>query len=725
MNSIRSIFPRSPRVDPPVPRQIGHYEVIERLGTGVAAQVFLTRRRAGGGFQRLYALKVLHPHLTRCERSMELFFEEARIAARLHHHNVASIVDMEASPRAHYVAMDYVEGCTLAELLRHTGTYRPARMVVPILIDLLAGLHAAHELRALDGKPLRLVHRGVSPQNVLLGTDGVARVGDFGVARTRRQRVHTAPGVLRGHLGFSAPEQVLGKPLDPRTDVFSAGAVLWTALVGRSPFEGADAGQTVEQVLRTEVPVPSGEDANVPACLDRICLRALGRDMNMRYSSALQMARDLREVALEHDLLGSPVEVSDWVRRAMGDTLRRRTELIRGLEYPGSAVSTARTGGQVPRLPGLPPTLAQAARRALKAGGSMRFLALERPTKEPLTRDCDAADVAPELPDFDDIKSAKEDHDVAPGASTSRSGAGTNLLLPPPAPTAGGRHVDGSTHHPVGTQAPDVTLLPRLSPLPRATGLLRWRFLRNLLATWIAPLRVDGAFRRTAPRLAWALAATTWGCVFAVVLGVGLAPDPTASLRTVPLGVAPGEVVEAPGASDVGEVTLAVAPVPATEPRAALALEPRPGRLTVVLGPAVAEPLPAPSHEEVEAQPRDRTPIDTAVQPAQGADKGTGAPTAGGSTRPVLAGAAPRPATPRDEASQLPGAVRFDPVRCKEFIEAAVGGVVSSRMLAAASTGLEQRALRERRERCRRRRARLRRQRIQAERLRSIPPNPF
>lgn len=312
----------------PLPERIGDYEVLDLLGSGQTGQVYLARRTGEAGFQRLYALKVLHPHLTADARAMELFFEEATIAARLHHHNVASIVDMAAGRPEYYVAMDYIEGCTLAELLERTGDYHPARLVTPIMIDLLTGLHAAHELRGADGQTLNLVHRDVSPHNVLLGTDGVGRMADFGIAKTRRQQEPTAPGQVRGRMGYSAPEQMMGKPMDSRADVFSAGVVLWTALTGQPLFEGANVCETLEAVLRLDVRPPSTVDPRVPQCLDGVCLKALQQDPADRYQTALEMAKDLRSIAFENNVLAGALEVGEWVDQTFSAELSARRRIV-------------------------------------------------------------------------------------------------------------------------------------------------------------------------------------------------------------------------------------------------------------------------------------------------------------------------------------------------------------------------------------------------------------
>lgn len=314
-----------------LPARIGPYEVLDTLGSGGMAQVFLVRRSGEAGFQRLYALKCLRSDLSTCPKSMEMFRDEAHIASRLHHNNVTSVVDVGRDGDRHYAVMDYVEGCTMLSMLRHSPSQRPARLLIPIILDLLHGLHAAHTLSSVEGEPLNLVHRDVSPSNVLLGTDGVARLADFGIAMTSLPRIDTDPNLFRGKLEFAAPEQLTcdAKRLDPRTDVFAVGAVMWSALTGEALFGGTTLDETMRNVLHADIQPPSRRLLQPPACLDRVCLKALKREKNKRYATALEMAEDLRAVALENNLLASREEVGQWVRKASATSLQRRRSLLR------------------------------------------------------------------------------------------------------------------------------------------------------------------------------------------------------------------------------------------------------------------------------------------------------------------------------------------------------------------------------------------------------------
>ena len=220
---------------------------------------------------------------------------------------------------------------------------------MPILIGALNGLTAAHSLEDDDGNPVGLVHRDVSPQNILVGIDGDARITDFGIAKARARISSTEPGMLKGKLCYCAPELLdHGHRVDHRADQFAAGAVLWSALTGRPLFRGDTDAETVRRVLTLEIAAPSKVGLAPPAVFDEIILRALDRDPERRYPSASAMAEALREAALTSGMLGAPTRVARWVRETFADALAERQRQLR------LAVKSS-TGNQILVLPGLAP----------------------------------------------------------------------------------------------------------------------------------------------------------------------------------------------------------------------------------------------------------------------------------------------------------------------------------------------------------------------------------
>jgi eukaryotic-like serine/threonine-protein kinase len=318
-------------------RFVGRYEVIERIGRGGMGSVYLSRLTTQGGFRRLFALKLLRSHLATDGDAAEAFLAEARLAGQLHHPNVVSVVDAGVHERQPYLVMDYVEGCSLRQLMSAYLNERPARVIVPIILDALEGLHAVHSLRADDDTPLEVVHCDVSPENLLIGTDGGCRLTDFGVARRARigcgQSTHGKPSYL-------APEQVTGGPIDRRVDIFAMGIVLWTALTGERLFHASTVEETVQRVCSLPIALPSGVGLRPSSAFDSVCMRALERDPDKRFATAEEMHHALREAALSSGALGLASDVASWVRTAVGRELTQRRLVVLEASRP-TGTSTA------------------------------------------------------------------------------------------------------------------------------------------------------------------------------------------------------------------------------------------------------------------------------------------------------------------------------------------------------------------------------------------------
>ncbi|HMJ57291.1 MAG TPA: serine/threonine-protein kinase [Polyangiaceae bacterium] len=311
-------------------RLLGRYELIGELARGGMGTVYLARNAGEGRFQRLFAIKVLHPHLAAETAFIDMLNDEAHIAARLHHPNVVPILDLGMEGDLHYVVMEYIEGPAFSTLLKRSPEKRPADLVVAIVIDALEGLHAAHTLKDDQGQDIRLVHRDVSPPNVLVGTDGIGRITDFGIAKAEARISSTRPGMRKGKLQFMSPEQIQdAEAVDHRTDVWAAGAVLWNALTGKNLFRGENDAATMHNILEKAVTQPSTEGLQPPSCFDAIILRALSRDPANRYSTALEMADALRLTAAGNGLAGTKHQIARWVTETFGEELDRRRQAIR------------------------------------------------------------------------------------------------------------------------------------------------------------------------------------------------------------------------------------------------------------------------------------------------------------------------------------------------------------------------------------------------------------
>ena len=302
-------------------RFIDRYEILLRIGRGGMGTVYLCRlSSADVGFRRLFALKLLRSHLSSDTQAAKDFLEEARVAGQLHHSNVVAVYDAGFHLKQPYLVMDYVEGCSFKELMRSLPSRSPY-LILPIVIDALRGLHAAHTLQDDSGSELRLVHCDVSPENILVGVDGTCRLTDFGVARKADRALGAT---TRGKPGYVSPEQITGKSLDHRADIFSMGVVLWAALTGKRLFTGETVEQILHQVCNKAIPPPSAIGAESSPALDAAVLKALARDPQERFESAEEMLTALSHSAVTRDGLATSKEIASWVREAAGDELSQR-----------------------------------------------------------------------------------------------------------------------------------------------------------------------------------------------------------------------------------------------------------------------------------------------------------------------------------------------------------------------------------------------------------------
>jgi tetratricopeptide (TPR) repeat protein len=306
---------------PARPILIGRYALFGEIAAGGMATVHFGRLLGPAGFSRTVAVKRLHAQFARDREFVDMLLDEGKIAARVRHPNVVQTLDVVAIDTELLLVMDYVQGESLAECLRAAKARRlpiPLDVVSTVICGVLHGLHAAHEAADERGAPLHIVHRDVSPQNVLIGIDGVPRVLDFGVAKAVGRLCTTQEGQLKGKLPYMAPEQLGGvDAVDRRTDVYAAGVVLWESLARQRLFTGANEAVVMRQVLEQPVPAPSTIDQDVPAEVDAIVLRALDRDPAKRFPTARAMA-----LALEGAVpMASATQVARWLEGLVGEQL--------------------------------------------------------------------------------------------------------------------------------------------------------------------------------------------------------------------------------------------------------------------------------------------------------------------------------------------------------------------------------------------------------------------
>lgn len=320
------------------PERVGKYELLLPLGTGGTATVYLARTRGVAGFEREVALKLVHAHLRADEESRLHLLEEARLAARIRHPNVVPVTEVDADACGVFLVMDYVEGEALSGLvrvLRDQNHRLPPRLTARIMNDALAGLHAAHELRDSQGQLVGLVHRDFSPQNILVGIEGVARLADFGVAKAASRTVRTKTGLVKGKVAYMSPEQARGHRVDRRCDVWAAGVVLWELITGRKLYDHEDDVATLLSVVTEEPPRLASVMQGVPHALDEAVAYALTSDVNNRCPSAETLRCMLESAWDECGGMATTAELGSFVRQTVGHKLaERRAHAARGRVTP-------------------------------------------------------------------------------------------------------------------------------------------------------------------------------------------------------------------------------------------------------------------------------------------------------------------------------------------------------------------------------------------------------
>ncbi len=314
---------------------VGRYRIYGEIAAGGMATLHIGRLIGPAGFSRTVAIKRLHPQFSKDPEFVAMLLDEARLAARIVHPNVVSTLDVVAKDGELFLVMDYVAGESLAQLLKkawRTKQHPSPSVVVSLGTDLLMGLHAAHEAKSDGGRPLGIVHRDVSPQNLLVGADGVGRVVDFGVAKAMIRSTSTRDGKVKGKLAYMSPEQIQAGPVDHRSDVFSAGVVLWEALAGKRLFTRPDPGAIVAAILTDRVEPPSKLAPDVPEAVDRVVLKALEKHADARFGTAGEMAEALADALVPAGAL----RVGQWVRKAAGDALNARARRVADVESQSS-----------------------------------------------------------------------------------------------------------------------------------------------------------------------------------------------------------------------------------------------------------------------------------------------------------------------------------------------------------------------------------------------------
>ncbi len=339
-------------------RVVGRYALHGAIAAGGMATVHFGRLLGPVGFSRTVAIKRLHAQYAADPEFVSMFLDEARLAARIRHPNVVPTLDVVAIEGELFLVMEYVAGESLAKLTRSQQGRRPSmRIISSVMAGTLHGLHAAHEATDERGQPLGIVHRDVSPQNILVGTDGIPKILDFGVAKAAGRTQHTREGQIKGKLSYMPPEQLRGGNVTRAADVYSAGIVLWEVITGERLFGGDNEGVVITRILEGRVKPPSqvlaGDMKTTMTdralrdleSLDRVVMRALDMNPDNRYATAQEMAIELERTVQP----GTAFEVSEWVQAVARDVLHNRAAKVSEIESSTSAVDNEKALAFAPR----------------------------------------------------------------------------------------------------------------------------------------------------------------------------------------------------------------------------------------------------------------------------------------------------------------------------------------------------------------------------------------
>lgn len=322
-------------------RAFGRYILCWELASGGMGTVFLARDVRPGGFDRPVALKRIHPHLSSKQHLVDMFLDEARIQSLVNHPNVCTVYDFGEVDGTWYMAMEYLMGESLGAVMARLSRMKerlddPAwhAFATRIAADSCEGLHGAHELKDAQRRPLDVVHRDVSPQNLFVTYDGAVKVIDFGVAHARHRLHQTKQGSVKGKYAYMAPEQFEGAAVDRRADVWSLGVCLWEMLTGERLFREPTEMETLLAIRQRVVRPPSTVRPAIPAALDAVCMRALARDADERYPSARAMARDLTAFLRAQPCSAELADVGEFMQRMFGDRHSKVAEIVKTVLAP-------------------------------------------------------------------------------------------------------------------------------------------------------------------------------------------------------------------------------------------------------------------------------------------------------------------------------------------------------------------------------------------------------
>jgi len=320
--------------------QFGNYNLLEKVAVGGMAELFKARQRGVHNFEKTVAIKRILPHLSDNDEFVRMFIDEAKLAAQLSHPNIVQIYDLGKAGGFYYIAMEFVDGRDLRSLLRKVREYKlpmPEALAATVIMKIASALDYAHRKRAIDDKELKLVHRDISPQNILISYEGAVKLVDFGIAKAATKNAQTQSGALKGKLLYMSPEQALGEPLDGRSDIYSLGLVLTELLTGERCFQADSELGVLEKVRLGKVVAIRTINPGISVEMGAILAKILQKDLDQRYASARLLERDLKALLAKQGYEPSEHDLAEYVNTLLKGT-REETETLLSTRFPAQAV---------------------------------------------------------------------------------------------------------------------------------------------------------------------------------------------------------------------------------------------------------------------------------------------------------------------------------------------------------------------------------------------------
>src|SRR6478609_3896751 len=307
------------------PVSFGKYELVSRLAAGGMAEIFLARTKGIQGFEKYLVIKKILRNRTNDPEFVRMFLDEARVAATLDHPNIVQIYDVGHVENEYFIAMEYLRGHNLIEIVRAGAklgySKPPLEHVMSSLSGVCAGLHYAHDKRDFQGRPLEIVHRDVTPQNIVVSFDGAVKIVDFGIAKAATREVETLAGTLKGKIGYMSPEQCRGMPVDRRSDLFAVGIILYELTTGKRLYHERSDFETLKKIIEGPVPSPRDILPFYPAALNAIVVRCLQKNPDDRYQTARDLHADLDAFSRDNQLVTGTVPLAQYMERIFADEL--------------------------------------------------------------------------------------------------------------------------------------------------------------------------------------------------------------------------------------------------------------------------------------------------------------------------------------------------------------------------------------------------------------------